>query len=226
MISSCGSGAGLCWWLPLPSQPPLPPPAASPPHLPPSPSPAGLLPAVRSCQIQPSCAGRGLGSIPAGEGPGCELMVRVPEVAGKRLGWRRGRRSSRKRSSGCLLASQPPAAHAGLRLGQSQLRMGAPGSNLGMAFVSRVLAGLHTRAGRSSPCAVCSVHPILSAHSHPESSWKRLPALSVCPAEAQAPLPCGIGRSAGNASHSSGGDCVLFLIYIPGVVPQVGDCSS
>lgn len=67
--------------------------------LPPSLSSAGLLPAVRSCQIQPSCAGRGLGSIPAGAGPGCELMMREPEVAGERLGWRRARRSSRKELS-------------------------------------------------------------------------------------------------------------------------------
>lgn len=49
--------------------------------------------AVRSSPAVPAAAS---GTSRREQGPGCELMMRVPEVAGKRLGWRRGRRSSRK----------------------------------------------------------------------------------------------------------------------------------
>lgn len=150
--------------------------------LPPSLSSAGLLPAVRSCQIQPSCAGRGLGSIPAGAGPGCELMMREPEVAGERLGWRRARRSSRKELSlplgfaaalaalgetGKKAAREPPA-HAGLCPGDTGQLQGNPSA--GWECPAERLAGtwgwdVPPECSQSSahPCAMSSVHPTLCA---------------------------------------------------------------
>lgn len=88
-------------------------PSALPKLIPESLSSAGLLPAARSCHIQPRQRPRS-----------SEPMGAEPEGPGERLGWRRGRRGSRKelwlrlgsaaaQKNGEKTAREPPA-HAGL----------------------------------------------------------------------------------------------------------------